>query len=198
MKPSDAAIVLTTAAAIDRRTVGRTDAEVWADLLGDMRIEDAVSAVKHHYSTCRDFIYPSNIIDIVKAVRAERIRAAGDITSRMPAAIDAMEDGAEHQRAYKGWLAEARRRVGNGEEIDSFAPMPALNPADAQKVEQIVGELAASLSAKRPAPKCATCGNDREHLVHGGTGRENDHEFKPPTPMPDDLRRVANQEEAHE
>lgn len=198
MSPSDAAIVLGVAAAFDRRTVGESDARAWAEVLGACPLADAVEAVKAHYATSREFIYPSDISHHVKAVRAERVRAAGDLTARMPDAIDSIEDPAQHDAAYRGWLSEARRRVGNGEPVDSVAPPPALNPAEAEKVERMVGELAASLSGKRPAPKCASCGNDREHLVHGGTGRENDHEFQPAT----DLRRhvnepAHNQEESH-
>lgn len=45
---------------------------------------------------------------------------------------------------------------------------------------------------------CASCGNDREHLVHGGTGRENDHEFQPATDPRRHVNEPAhNQEESH-
>lgn len=153
MKPSEAVDVLKTAAAFDRRTVGRTDAVAWADALDEIRVDDAIAAVKHHYATSREFIYPADVTGIVKAIRNERIRAAGDISDRIPAAIEAMDDGPEHDAAYQAWLKDAKRRIGNGEPVDDVAPRLQLVQADAAKVKAITEGLAAKLRAPGVKPR---------------------------------------------
>lgn len=190
MRPSEAAQVLATASAFDRRTVGQADAEAWAAVLDDVPLADAIGAVKTHYATKRDFIYPADITHIVKAVRAERVRAAGNLEARIPAAIDAIDDPVEHTRQSLAWLRETARRVGNGEDVESFAPRLELVPADRDRVEALAGSLAESLKAPgtKPRPQkfideeqCADCGQDMGALVHGNTGREHDHTFVAPT-----------------
>lgn len=135
MTPADAAEILGTAAAFDRRTVGKADAHAWADALEGIRFEDAIEAVKHHYATSREFIYPSDVIATVKAVRAERVRAAGDLSGRIPLHIAQMDDGPEQQEAEREWLREASRRIGDGELVEDFAPRLQLVPSTSPPTE---------------------------------------------------------------
>lgn len=142
MNPADAAEVLGVAAAFDRRTVGRADAEAWADTLNGVRLEDAMQAVKNHYASSREFIYPSDVLAIVKTIRQERVRAAGDLTARIPLAISSMEDGPEQQEAERAWLREAARRIADGEHIDDVAPRLQIVPADSERIKAITANIA--------------------------------------------------------
>jgi hypothetical protein len=153
MTPADAAEILGTAAAFDRRTVGKADAHAWADALAGVRFEDAIAAVKHHYATSREFIYPSDVLAIVKAIRAERVRAAGDLSDRIPLHIANMPDGDEHTRASLSWLQETARRIGNGENVDDIAPRLQLVPADPQAIEAIAEKLAREKRAPGTRPR---------------------------------------------
>lgn len=53
-----------------------------------------------------------------------------------------------------------------------------------------------------PAEPCAQCGQDFEHLWHGSTGTENDHDFQPPRegrePVPAGLRDAIDQAQHQE
>jgi hypothetical protein len=153
MTPADAAEVLGVAAAFDRRTVGRADAEAWADTLNGIRLEDAMQAVKNHYASSREFIYPSDVLAIVKTIRQERVRAAGNLTERIPLAISSMEDGLEQHEAERAWLRETARRVADGEHIDDVAPRLQLVPGDPQRIREITANIAKAKRAEGTRPR---------------------------------------------
>lgn len=153
MTPADAAEILGVAAAFDRRTVGRADAEAWADALAGVRFEDAVAAVKHHYATSREFIYPADVLSVVKAVRAERVRAAGDLTARIPLAIVEMEDGPEQHEAERAWLRETARRIADGELVDDVAPRLQLIRGGEEQIKAITERLARDKRAPGTRPR---------------------------------------------
>lgn len=153
MTPADAAEVLGVAAAFDRRTVGRADAEAWADTLADVRLEDAIQAVKNHYANSREFIYPSDVLAIVKTIRKERVRAAGDLADRMPLAISQMEDGPEHNAAYLAWAQNIARRIGNGENVDDIAPRLQLIRGGEEQIKAITERIAKDKRAPGVRPR---------------------------------------------
>lgn len=153
MTPADAAEILGTAAAFDRRTVGKADAHAWADALDGIRFEDAIAAVKHHYATSREFIYPADVLAIVKAVRAERVRAAGDLTGRIPLEISSMEDGPEQHEAERAWLRETARRIADGEHVDDIAPRLQLVPGDTARIKAITESIAKAKRAPGTRPR---------------------------------------------
>lgn len=72
MNRAEAAILLGIAAAFDRRTVGRADAEAWATALHDVSLDDAKDAVTAHYAATTDYLMPAHIRAIVTAARSER------------------------------------------------------------------------------------------------------------------------------
>lgn len=108
MTPSEAAQVLATAAAFDRREVSELDAEAWhatfaAAHLGDLSLVDAKAAVVAHYAKTRQWLMPSDVIDFCKRVRRERIRAAGNIHALVQADRD---DGPACHREFQRLHAE--------------------------------------------------------------------------------------------
>ena len=112
MNPSEAAIVLTFAAAYDRRTVGEADAKAWALALPHVRVKDAQAAIVEHYTESREFLMPS---DVGRIVRRQRTDAHRDITPPPPPRelasepkrevlwtrtwLDAVMDGSTHDAA---------------------------------------------------------------------------------------------------
>lgn len=105
MQASEAAAVLTAAALIDKRTIGETEAIMWAEILPEWITKtDALAAVAVHYRATRDWLMPVDVITRVKAVRAERFRAAGQ--PDLPAGLD--------WRDEQRWRTHWRDLVGEG------------------------------------------------------------------------------------
>lgn len=65
MKPSDAARILAVAAAFDRRTVGETDAQAWADALDELDPRLCAAAVRQHYRHSTDWVMPAHVRTII-------------------------------------------------------------------------------------------------------------------------------------
>lgn len=77
MKPSEAAKLLATAAAWDRRTVGEVDAQAWAKSLDDLQLEECVTAIAAHFRACPNqaYLMPAHVREhVVHHRRAEAQR----------------------------------------------------------------------------------------------------------------------------
>lgn len=72
MNEEETTLLLTSAAAFDRRTIGEADVIAWTKLLQDYRFEDAQLALERHYASSREWVMPFDIIDGIKTIRAER------------------------------------------------------------------------------------------------------------------------------
>lgn len=120
MKATEAAALLTIAAAYDNRKPDADQARAWALVLDGLRFEDCRDAVVDHYRKSRDWLMPVEIITAVKRLRAKRIDAAGPLTP--PPDLSPL--------ATNAWLAEARRRIGDGEPVDVVAPPRAVTARD--------------------------------------------------------------------
>jgi hypothetical protein len=79
MTPSEAATVLTFAAAFDRRTVGETDARAWSMALPNVALDEAQAAIVEHYRESRDFMMPSDVLRIVRRIRGVRATMLPDV-----------------------------------------------------------------------------------------------------------------------
>ncbi|WHP18819.1 hypothetical protein [Cellulomonas sp. ES6] len=84
MHPAHAAELLSLCASLDNRTVNESTALAWAQVLPDLRMEDATTAVVEHYREHREWIMPADIVRGARAAVALRIedglreiRAAG-------------------------------------------------------------------------------------------------------------------------
>ena len=113
MTPAEAQVLLTMASAVDNRKIDDTGdtAKAWAAMLDDVRFEDAREALIQHFKTSTDYLMPVMIRTAVRKMRAKRIDDHPPLTP--PPGLTVLETNQ--------WLKEARRRIGDGETIDSDA-----------------------------------------------------------------------------
>ncbi len=113
MTPAEAQVLLTMASAVDNRKIDDTGdtAKAWAAMLNDVRFEDARLALIQHFKTSTEYLMPVMIRTAVRKMRAKRIDDHPPLTP--PPGLTVLETNQ--------WLKEARRRIGDGETIDSDA-----------------------------------------------------------------------------
>lgn len=108
MKASEASSLLTYATAFEPNLVVSAEvATIWADVLGDMSLVDAESALKAHYRESRYPIRPADIVQGVEAIHKQRVREAGELPPEPP---DDLAPGTHHL-----WLKAYWRAVKAGE-----------------------------------------------------------------------------------
>ena len=105
MKATEAAALLTVAAAFDNRKPDADAAQAWALALDGLRFEDCRDAIVAHYRASSEWLMPATVRTEVKRVRSKRIAEAGDLTP--PPDLT--------PREAMAWLKDARRRIGDGE-----------------------------------------------------------------------------------
>lgn len=107
MTPAEAGRVLALAAAYDNRQAGQAAALAWAQALDPgITVDDAQAAVVAHYRDSREWVMPADVNRRCRALRAERIRAAG----HLPGPQDLVDDPA----AWQAWRLAATRAIGDG------------------------------------------------------------------------------------
>lgn len=111
MTPAEAQVLLSMAAAFDNRKPDADTARAWAAALDGLRFEDCRVAVIEHYRASTEWLMPAVIRTAVRRIRAKRIEVHPPLTPP-PGLDDAQE---------RRWLLDARRRIGDGEQIDSDA-----------------------------------------------------------------------------
>jgi hypothetical protein len=116
MKPHEAAALLAVASGIDNRKPSAEAAESWAKTLKSLPLEDCREAVYDHYRESTDFLMPAHIVERVRKIRTARLADMGDV--QPPAAIEAIQDPDEFDRAYRAWLLDIRNRVARGEALE--------------------------------------------------------------------------------
>ena len=135
MQPADAAILLAKCAAFDNRTVGRADAEAWAEALDDVRLPDALAAVTVWYRDNRERIMPADVRRLVaearhnarRALRMDHEDAQRQIeSSRAVPFEDAPPEARELIAAFR---AQQARRPGRSRAVVRLAHV-LRNPAD--------------------------------------------------------------------
>ena len=151
MTPAEAAEVLGYAAAYDRRTVGAIDATAWAKALPDVTKDDAVEAVIEHYASTREWLMPSDIPALVRAIRRRRVEAllAGGQTPAPPVELD--DDPAAGVRWQQAWIraagdgATVEQATGAADRVLDVVRRPVA--LSAHPTEALVAQLAANLRA---------------------------------------------------
>ena len=136
MTPAEAQVLLSMAAAFDNRKPDPDAAKAWAAALDDVRFEDARLALIQHFKTSTEYLMPVMIRTAVRKMRAKRIDDHPPLTP--PPGLTVLETNQ--------WLKEARRRIGDGETIDSDAAYE-LKP-------RVLSDLAALMPTpdKHPTP----------------------------------------------
>jgi hypothetical protein len=100
----EAAAVLATAAAFDRRTVGEVDVRAWAEVLSDVSVADALAGVKEHYANTSDFLMPAD----VRRVARRRVRERLEATAVPPVPAEIADDGRLSVEWHRARLAEIK------------------------------------------------------------------------------------------
>lgn len=105
MNRTEAASLLTLAAAYDQRTIGEADALAWFEILGDLRVQDAQQAIKEHYKREARRVMPVDVIDGVKRIRKDRLDR--NRLPEPPSELTVPE--------YIAWQREMTRQIADGE-----------------------------------------------------------------------------------
>lgn len=82
MNRSEAAVLLTKAQVIDNRNFDAATASMWAELLHDIEIDDALRALSKHFGYSTAYLTPAHIRELVSEDRGRRrelIHAAGAV-----------------------------------------------------------------------------------------------------------------------
>lgn len=80
MNASEASKLLTIVGLVDNRVVMPEKAKLWAQLMPDISLTDAVAAVRLHFRTSTDYLMPNHII--VCARRIDEYRKHGGRVDR--------------------------------------------------------------------------------------------------------------------
>lgn len=108
MKPTEAAALLTIAAAFDNRKPDPDAAKAWAMALDGLRFEDCREAIVTHYRTSREWMMPADVVSGVKRMRRERLQAFGALPDP-PADLDPADPA-----AYQRWMRETTTAIADG------------------------------------------------------------------------------------
>lgn len=108
MTPTEAVILLRKVRAYRPAMIlDEYTGEAWAEALDDIRPQDADQALRNIARRTSDWIDPAMIRAEVKRIRTQRIAAHGEPIP--PEGLTTAE--------YVEWLADVRRRIGDGETI---------------------------------------------------------------------------------
>lgn len=111
MTPAEAATLLAIAAGFDNRKPDADAATAWAMALDGLRFTDCRDAIVAHYRSSSEWLMPVMVRDAVRRIRSKRIDEHPPLIP--PPGLDDADELA--------WLADATRRVGDGEQVDSDA-----------------------------------------------------------------------------
>jgi hypothetical protein len=149
VKPTEAAALLTVAAAFDNRKPDADAAQAWAMALDDLPFADCRDAIVAHYRKTADWLMPAHVITAVRAVRTSRLEDAPVLT---PPPGPEGESDAEMVARQLVWLKEARRRIANGEVVDCDAGYDELKPRHLPDLRLLLPAPAADLLPTNPNP----------------------------------------------
>lgn len=111
MTPSEAAALLTIAAAYDNRKPDEDQARAWALVLADLRFEDCRDAIVAHYRESRDWLMPADVVKRAQALRIDRWNAYDGRFGMPPYPPELADDAAAENR----WYNAVRERILTGE-----------------------------------------------------------------------------------
>lgn len=142
MTPSEVADILTAAAMFDRRTVGTADAMAWHAVVGDLPFDDALAAVRAHYTEGNDWLMPAHVRQRVKAMRRDRIER-----QIAPAPAPELTDNPVR---YRESLEASIRSIADGKQVRK-----AIAPAGPNGAGSLPADQMEALKAKlgKVAPK---------------------------------------------
>ncbi|MEU8001613.1 hypothetical protein AB0B66_10670 [Catellatospora sp. NPDC049111] len=193
MKLSEMGKVLAKCAAFDARTIGESDVMAWFEAVGHLDYHFAMEAVSRYYAASRQRMWPVDLVEAVRMVRAEherQLRMSGRAPQRiepsdirdarlragvrrvmqaasLPRQIEASD---VHQRALERARAERgqggrpdRRRTRTGRPLD----LEAVTVPPAWAKEEIRELLSDAALHERGRP-CGREGCDNPRCISGG------------------------------
>lgn len=107
MKPTEAAALLTIAAAYDNRKPDVDQAKAWAMALDGLRFEDCREVVVEHYRRSREWLMPVEVVSGVKRLREKRLAQSAPV--QPPPGLDP-----DDTAGYQQWLREVRASIADG------------------------------------------------------------------------------------
>jgi hypothetical protein len=125
VKPTEAAALLTIAAAYDNRKPDADQAKAWSMALNGLRFEDCRAVVVEHYQRSKEWLMPADVITGVKRIRDKRIAEYGPID--VPSGLGEAE--------YRAYLRETQKRIGDGELTSQSRPQIHGKPRDMRAIE---------------------------------------------------------------
>lgn len=129
MKPTEAAALLTIAAAYDNRKPDADQAKAWAMALDGLNFADCRTVIVAHYRQARDWLMPSDVVGGVKRLRAKRIDDYGP----MPAPKDIDPDD---KAAWRRYVLETQTAIADG----TLTPLK-VSEADRALSRDVIAEL---------------------------------------------------------
>lgn len=102
MTDADVARVLTHAAAFDQRTIGAADVAAWAEVIGDLELDDCLEAVAAHFGSSQDRLMPFHVR------RGAVARAQARYAARLEQVVHVDPDD---PAAWREAVADERRRL---------------------------------------------------------------------------------------
>jgi hypothetical protein len=120
MEWNDVVDVLTTVAALDKRTVGEADITVWQAAFkarGVTSRGDALRAVAEHYATSTEWLMPAQVADRMAAMRRARVADLED--------VDLVRDVDPDDPHWTRILQARRRAVLDGTPLEQAKAIPA-------------------------------------------------------------------------
>jgi hypothetical protein len=131
MTLTEAAKILTLAAAYDRRTLGDEDVRAWHAVLEHVAYPDARQAVIEHYRAQTTWLMPADVAAGVRRIRSDRL-----------AQLDTLLPNADPDDVT-GWLEAYRAQIADVADGRTPAPHPAsLESSDRRGVQRAVAALA--------------------------------------------------------
>lgn len=103
---TEVAILFSRIAALDNRKTTKEGVEAFAAALIPMTPQDAMSAVDKHRQQSTEWLMPKHLNDIVRSLRAERIR-------QQPAPLPP-DEIADEARRFIAWEKKALDLIGDG------------------------------------------------------------------------------------
>ncbi len=138
METRDAAIILAKCAAFDSRTIGRADAEAWADALTRSGVtpDEALNAVGSWYAEHRERIMPADVSQLARDARRKRSAEVG--YPDYPSGLTQIEER-QWARRWHQLINEGCAPNDAAANCDAFFGIvqPALAPADPARMRAL-------------------------------------------------------------
>jgi len=155
MTPTEAAGLLTVAAAFDNRKPDADAAKAWSLALDGLRFIDCRDAIVAHYRVSSEWLMPAKVITEVRRIRSKRL--AENPEPAPPADLTPVETIA--------WLKEVRHRIADGEDV---------GPTRGVLTQRNLPELRALIQHRPSVPEPPPLLGPGDHTREYETTRESD------------------------